>query len=254
MDKSEFSGQRFRLLDGIRGICVLGMVIYHTLFDIAALSGNLGGESFLHLLDFVRDFGASLFILISGFCFSFGSHRLKRFLMLFIGGLTVSAVTFFVMPQAGVVFGILTFMAVSGALMIGLDKLFRYIPPVLGMIISLVSFVILFKMNYGYLGTSQTVMFVMPRFLYQNYFTAFFGFPFEGFSSGDYYPLLPWLFIYFFGYFLQKFTANKEKLCSFLKIKIPFFDLLGRKSFYIYLAHQPIIFGLVWCIFALKDI
>ena len=40
---------------------------------------------------------------------------------------------------------------------------------------------------------------------YANYFTAFFGFlPFDWFYSTDYFALLPWLFLFWAGYYLHK--------------------------------------------------
>ena len=179
--------ERYRLIDGIRGVCVLGMVVYHTLFDIAAFSGNIDSSPLLSALELVRDLGAAVFIFLSGFCFLSCTHRLRRFLILFFGGIAVTAVTYIVMPEAYIIFGILTFMAVSGALMIPLDKVFRRIPPIIGMILSIVSLAVLFRVNYAYIGTYHTVLCYLPTGLYKNYFTAFFGFPFNGFVSGDYF-------------------------------------------------------------------
>lgn len=241
--------ERYRLIDSIRGLCVAGMVVYHTLFDIALFSGNIDSSPLLSALEIIRDLGAAAFILLSGFCFSFGKHRLRRFIILFAGGVVITGVTRLVMPEAYVIYGILTFMAVSGAVMIPLDRLFSHFPPFFGFILSLLSFLLFFRVNYAYVGTYDTVLFYLPAALYKNYFTAFFGFPFNGFVSGDYFSLLPWIFIYFAGYFLQRLTAKSEKLRYIMGFRIPFFDLPGRYSLYIYLAHQPLIYGIVWFIF-----
>lgn len=249
MDNTAVKKERYRLIDSIRGLCVLGMVVYHTLFDIAEFSGDFTSSALLVSLEKIRDLGAAVFILISGFCFLSGTHRLRRFLILFIGGIVVTGVTYIVMPEAYIIFGILTFMAVSGALMIPLDRLFRHIPPVLGLVLSLLSFAVLFRINYGYVGTYDTVLFLFPAQLYKNYFTAFFGFPFVGFLSGDYFSLLPWIFVYFAGYFLRALAGKSEILKKLLQVRIPVLDFIGKYSLYIYLAHQPIVFGIVWLIF-----
>lgn len=241
--------ERYRLIDGVRGLCVLGMVIYHTLFDIAAFSGSIEASPLLGALEVIRDLGAAVFILLSGFCFLSGTHRLRRFLLLFIGGIAVTGVTRIVMPEAYVIYGILTFMSISGALMIPLDKLFSRIPPLAGLAVSLLSFSVLFRVNYAYVGTYNTVWFMLPVSLYRNYVTAFFGFPFNGFVSGDYYPLLPWIFVYFAGYFLRRLTDKSTGLKRLMSVRIPLLDVCGRYSLYIYLAHQPLIYGIVWAVF-----
>lgn len=237
--------KRYYLFDSIRGICVLGMVIYHTLFDIAVLGGAGYDASFLKVFDIIRDFGAATFIFLSGICFHYGTHRLRRFIVLFVCGVVVSAVTYFALPEAAVVFGILTFMSVSGALMIPLDKLLKKIPAPVGFSLSLIAFIVLFHVNFGYVGTYEHVIFVMPKALYRNIVTAFFGFPYEGFSSGDYYPLLPWSFIYAAGYFFYWFLQNNNKILRVISFRIPFFCKLGQYSLPVYLIHQPIIFGVV---------
>ena len=45
---------------------------------------------------------------------------------------------------------------------------------------------------------------MLPQSLYANYFTAFFGFYPDWFYSTDYFGLLPWLFLFWAGYYLHK--------------------------------------------------
>lgn len=241
---------RYFLFDSIRGICVLGMVIYHTLFDIAILGGAGYDASFLKVFDIIRDFGAAVFIFLSGICFHYGTHHLRRFIVLFVSGIAVSVVSYFVLPEATVIFGILTFMSVSGAIMIPLDKLFRKIPQSIGFIVSLIAFIVLFHMNFGYIGTYDHVFFEIPKLLYLNIVTAFFGFPYEGFSSGDYYPLLPWFFIYSTGYFSFLFFHNNNRIKRILDLRIPVFCVIGKYSLPVYLIHQPVIYGILFLFFS----
>ena len=75
------------------------------------------------------------------------------------------------------------------------------------------------------------------------------GFQFYGFSSSDYFPLMP-----NFGYFLlgaaagRKLYAEKRSLWPDGPAQNPvgrFFSLCGRHSLGIYLAHQPVIYGVL---------
>ncbi len=68
-----------------------------------------------------------------------------------------------------------------------------------------------------------------------------FGFPSKDFASADYFPLLPWFFIFFAGFFFCRmfktgFPAFSEK------IPCPFFALVGRHALPIYILHQPVIY------------
>ena len=237
---------RFPLPDTVRGVCILGMAVYHTLFDIAMLTGASPVPE--RVLTALRDLGASLFIFLSGFCFHFCRRRLRRFLVLFLAGCAVTCVTALVMPENRILFGILTFMAVSGALLRALHPLIVKLQPALGLIFSLGLFLLLFSVNYGSLGLPGRPLLYLPASLYRNMFTAFFGFPFPGFTSGDYYPLLPWSFICLAGYFSFLLLKKRDPALRFLSLRVPVLPAVGRYSLAVYLAHQPLILGAVWLI------
>lgn len=243
---------RYHLLDAIRGVCILGMVAYHTLFDVFVFSGAGVSLNFYIALELIRDIGAGIFIFLSGFCFPLGAHRLRRLLVLTAAGAAVSLVTRIVLPEAAVIFGILTFMAASGAVMWGLDKPLRKVPPWVGAAVSFVLFFLFFRVNYGVLSFGDFVVAHPPAWLYRNYLTAFFGFPFAGFSSGDYYPLLPWIWIYLTGYFCSAPVLKRKTLHSLLRKRIPLLCTIGKYSLPIYLLHQPLIYGVVSLIFLQK--
>ena len=85
---------------------------------------------------------------------------------------------------------------------------------------------------------------------YQNLLTAFIGFPEPWFFSTDYFSLLPWMFLYFAGYFLYRIW--KEKGCLWkdcLNRKLPLLTWMGKHSLIIYMVHQPVIFGILKIIF-----
>ncbi len=236
---------RYYFLDAVRGVCILGMIIYHTLFDIVAFFGADINETVLFVIDIIRDFGASCFICLSGICMHFGKKPFKRFLTIFIASVIVSGVTFIVMPEMPIVFGILTFMAFAALIMIPLKKIFDRLPARVFAPLCFILFILSFEFSDGYSGWYFFKVCEIPEMFYQNYFTSFFGFPHNGFISGDYYPVFPWIFMFLFGFFLWKLIAESEKLMSIMRIKIPFVGKVGEYSLYIYIVHQPIIMGLL---------
>ncbi|MBR0537049.1 MAG: DUF1624 domain-containing protein [Clostridia bacterium] len=236
--------ERFGLIDTLRGLCVWGMVVYHTLFDILAVFGGENAQM-PQVLDAVRTFGAAAFIFLSGVCLHFETRPLRRFLMLFGGGLAVSAVTFLVMPEAGVLFGILTFMAVSGGIGALMKRLLQKLPAAPFAAASLILFLLLLNVNFGYFGTATHILYFYPEWLHKNLFTAFLGFPYPGFQSGDYFPLLPWIFAYFAGFFFYAAVGPRPGVQGLLQKQWRPLSVCGRYSFYIYLIHQPVIYGCV---------
>ncbi|MCD7837730.1 MAG: DUF1624 domain-containing protein, partial [Clostridiales bacterium] len=85
----------------------------------------------------------------------------------------------------------------------------------------------------------------LPRALYQNLATAFFGFPPAGFYSADYFPLLPWFFLFCAGYFAHRLWWDRWKELPLLRRGVPGLSWLGRHSLVGYLLHQPVLYGLL---------
>ena len=81
-------------LDALRGLCVVGMVVVHLLFDLIYLYsvltlGPVGDGLFM----FLTQWGGVLFILISGICVTLGSRPVRRGLVVFASGMLCTGVT-----------------------------------------------------------------------------------------------------------------------------------------------------------------
>lgn len=243
--------KRYYLLDAVRGICILGMIIYHTLFDVVAFFGVEVSINMLSVINTIRDFGACCFIALSGICIHFGKKPLKRAITISVAGLVVSAVTFVAMPELPIIFGILTFMGVAAFLMIPLRRILDKFPAGISAAVCFILFLVTFDLTKHRLGCYGFEIMPLPEFLYRNYFTAFLGFPFYGFASSDYYPVFPWIFMFLFGFFLWKLIRKSGRLLRLLGIRLRFFEKAGKYSLYIYMAHQPVILGVLLLISAL---
>lgn len=232
-------------LDTIRGLALVNMILYHLSWDQVYMFGADW--------DWYRSDGAYAwqqgicwtFILLSGYCFHLGRHRLHRGLMAFGGGLLVSAVTLVAMPDAPIFWGILSLLGSAVLLTIPLDKLFLKIPARVGLALSFCLFLIFGEVNAGYLGFEGARILALPETLYANLFTAYLGFPMAGFHSSDYFPLLPWLFLFWTGYFLYRLQPEEP---HHELPRIPVITFMGRHSLVVYLLHQPVVYAVltVW--------
>ncbi|MBQ6065777.1 MAG: DUF1624 domain-containing protein [Clostridia bacterium] len=245
-EAAEKSIRRYGFPDTVRGVLILGMIAYHTLFDIALLWGWDMDRPLMKGANVMRDIGAACFVFLSGFCFHLGRHNVRKGLLLSGAGLAITGVTYLFDREAFVVFGVLTLLGAAKLLLCVLDRPLRCIPALPGCFISLVLFVLFFFCNYGYAGFYGFVLFRWPQFLYRNYVTAFFGFPFNGFASSDYFGFLPWFFICLCGYFTFLAAYGKHYSSKVISFRIPFFADVGRYSLYVYLLHQPVIYFLVF--------
>ena len=124
-----------------------------------------------------------------------------------------------------------------------LEKALRKNPPAVGAVVSVALFGLTYHAQLGYLGFGDGRV-LLPRFLYQNLFTAYLGFYPEGFFSTDYFPLVPWLFLFWVGFFLYQ-LIGRERMEPLRRSICPALGWLGRHSLVVYLLHQPVLYGVL---------
>ena len=227
-------------LDTLRGMTLVSMMVYHACWDLVYL--------FRQDWAWYRSFGAHLwqqsicwtFILLSGYCFHLGHHRLRRGLLSLGGGALVSAVS--QVAGSPIHWGVLTLLGAAALLTIPLDPLLRRLPARAGLAGSFCLFFLLREVNQGYLGFEGAALLTVPADWYQNSLTALLGFPGPDFFSADYFSLLPWLFLFWTGYFLYRLRPEGEGR----ELRLPLVTTLGRHSLVAYLLHQPLIYGVLW--------
>lgn len=242
--------ERYVLLDLMRGCCLVSMILFHATWDCVNLFGVeapwLGAKPG-YLWQQSICWG---FILLSGFCVPLGKKTLRNGMVVFACGAGLIAFTCLFMPDNAVIFGVLTLLGSCMLFTAVLDKYLRRIPAVWGMAVSFLLFLLLRDVNEGFLGFEGLRLAALPEFLYKNYITAFLGFPMKGFVSVDYFSLLPWLFLFLTGYFAH-FPVMKGRGKVWLQKGggrvLPW---LGRHSLLVYMAHQPVIYGLLGVFFA----
>lgn len=130
-------------------------------------------------------------------------------------------------------------------LLIPLEGVLRRFEPKFGAAGCLALFLLFRDVNEGFLGAYGLRFLAMPEGWYSNYFSTFLGFPPQHFSSADYFSLFPWIFLFVMGYFSTKWVQKKVEERKNLGLRK--ISALGRRSFVIYVMHQPVIFMLLWC-------
>ncbi len=233
--------QRYLRIDALRALALLGMIAFHFCYDVFEVYGRAPGWYDRPAVYFWQQSICWTFILLSGFSWRWGKrHNLRRGLFLNACGLLVTLVTFLTMPEVTVRYGILTFMGCAVLLLIPLDRCLQRVPPPAGALGSFLLFLICRPIADGYLGVAGWKLLTLPEALYQSKALAIFGFPYAGFSSGDYFPLLPWLFLFVTGYFLAPLLLRSERVGRWLMPPVPLLSAMGQKSIWIYLIHQPL--------------
>ena len=214
--------QRNDWLDLWRSLAVLTMLVFHALWDLELFGILRTGTMDTPMADAVRYLGGGSFILISGMLVLRSRDGLRRGFRIFCLGLAVAVVTALI--RLPVKFGILQLL---GVCMMACYALRERLARLRNRLFSCV-FLLLFGVSWY-----ATTRIVPPwNWLYP------LGFRAADFVSADYWPLLPWGFLYLFGTQIQlKNGAGERHLPAAL-------TFLGRHSLAIYLAHQPVFYGL----------
>lgn len=224
-------------LDALRGLALLGMMGIHFVYDLVDLFGVWNWQQPAWYLFFKNNYGA-VFFLISGISVTLGSHPVKRGAQVFLCGFLCTGVTLgmYLLGFAGK--GIIIYMGVLQCLglCMMLWPLFRRCPDwaltALGLAMTIAGW---------YLRTQSFPFWLLTPL----------GFAPYGFTSSDYFPLLP-----NFGYFLlgavvgKRAYAGRKSLFPRETPPLGLFRWMGRHSLMIYLLHQPVLAAIVAAIAA----
>jgi uncharacterized membrane protein len=238
---------RYPEIDMIRGIAILMMILFHTVFDLSFFRVSAIDVS----TGFWRYFAfstAALFLLVVGISLtlsharasaSLSGYRLARKFLyrgagIFLIGLLVTAGTWLYLKEGFIVFGILHLIGISVMIspIFFRFKLFNIIP---GLFFIVIGF---------FLTTVTGPIWLLPLGVHP-----------ATFWSVDYEPVFPWTGIVLIGMGLGEYLYPRG-VRKFTLPRIPTFFIqplasLGRYSLIIYLVHQPIIILLLAAVFGI---
>ncbi len=239
--------ERCALLDTLRGLTVISMVLYHAMWDLCYLF-DLQAPWFKGTSGYLwQQITCCMFVLLAGFCAAMGRHTVRRGAFLLLLGAGITLVTLIFMPEEKILFGVLTLLG-SCMFLTGIGKSFLLkIPAGTGLIASSILFAVTKPINQGSLGVFSKEVLELPEWLYRNYFTAYLGFPQEGFFSTDYFSLMPWAFLFFAGFFLYRICGKQIVSVKWKGLSV--LNFIGRHSLAIYVVHQPLIYMLLQRLF-----
>ena len=218
--------RRFIIIDVIRAIAILLMIKFHLAYDMHLFGWNS--------IDFARDsywyllprFIVFLFLIAVGACqtlehfhgYKWGKVK-KRFLKIFGFALLISISTYMLFPKRWVFFGTLHCIAFSSVAILPFMKKPQW------------------AFNAGLFLVFSNLF--IPKDILP--LSDFFGV-----RSMDYVPLYPWLGVALFGMaFVLKGYHEVPVPLGPLKAPVKF---LSKNALWIYLIHQPIIYGVCYLI------
>lgn len=221
------SQHRFPEIDFLRTAAILGMIVYHTVYDLSEFYGWDIDPMRTGWWIFART-TAILFLLVSGASNTIANSRTeaiwRRTLMrsgqILAAAMLVTIVTYGIDASTYIRFGILHCIAVS-IFLLPLFRKFREWNLILGLAAII--------LGNRILGTTTDASLLLPLGLMP-----------PNFISLDYFPLLPWFGVVLIGSAFADFLYIRKGFTG-IPFTIPRLNFLNRHALIVYLIHQPII-------------
>lgn len=224
--------KRFPILDAWRSLAVILMILYHFLYDLYIFGVISGPQLFSTPLNILERFICSSFIFLAGASARFSRNNLRH-------GLTVLAAAVLVEAGAAIAgqtirWGVLMLLGSSMVFWHFLGPLLQKMKPV-----DLVPACIGCYIFTNWWTKASTVS---VGWLYPLGFTA------PGFFSADYFPLLPWFFLFLIGTAFGGWCLDHRYNRVLTKPLPVAATWPGRRSLIIYVLHQPVLYGVCYLI------
>ena len=220
--------KRFDILDAWRSLAILLMVTYHFLYDLALFGVITWQQMFSTPLNIMQKFICCSFIFLAGASARFSRNNLRHGLIVLAAHIAV--VIGALVGGQTIRFGVLALLGCSMVIWHFVGKHLQKLPG--GFLAGLCG--ALFLLSDKMVESIS----VSAKWLYP------LGFTYPGFSSADYFPLIPWLFLFLVGTAFGGWCLNhRENKVLTAPLPAPL-TFLGRHSLLIYVLHQPVLFGL----------
>ena len=246
--------KRIHTLDELRGLAVFCMIFYHAFYSISVFFGWSWGSTLMNFFSPAEPYFAGLFIVISGISSCLSHSNIERGGKLLIIALIVTAVTFFFSPNSIIVFGILHCLAICMILFGVIKNIIEKIPMVIVLLLNVFLFAMTYRITKGVFGITGFFEIAVPTDWYASDYMFAFGLPSSSFASADYFPLIPWMFLFFAGTALGRLAAAGKFPVGMYKLRVPFFSVLGRNALFLYIIHQPVIIGICFVVQSVMNI
>lgn len=224
--------RRIDVLDAWRTLAIALMIVYHFLYDLYIFGVLSAAQLFFAPLNILERFICCSFILLAGASARFSRNNLRHGLIVLAAGLVVEIGA--AVAGQTIRFGVLMLLGSSMVLYHFLGKYLQKWQPV-DLTVTCIG---LYIFTDWWTGVTP----VSAGWLYPLGLTS------PGFYSADYFPLLPWFFLFLIGTVLGGWCLEHREN-RLLTVSLPkALTWPGRHSLIIYVLHQPVLYGISYLI------
>ncbi len=245
-------GKRIGILDEVRGIAYVAMILYHLYYDLAFVYAHDLPDMVDVVMKFIQPFIAGTFIFIAGISSNYSKNNFKRGAIYFFLAMLLTFVTAVALPGETIVFGVLHFLGIAAMIYGFIGDFTERIPWVIGLVVFLLLFAVTYNIPRGYMGFEGVFSLNVPGEMYGHYWLFPLGFTSRDFYSADYFPLIPYLFLFLAGASAGGYLQGGSRTTKSLYMtRFHGLAFIGRHGLWIYMLHQPVIILILELVFKL---
>lgn len=231
---------RVRVFDVVRGFSVLSMICFHLCYDLRFIAGLDLAWFAPPLQDVWRASISWTFLFVAGCMCRYSRDNLRRAGKYLLLAAAIFLATFIARVDVPISFGVIFCMGACTLVWWLLSRASLEPKGPVAAAIFLACFLMLLDLPGGHVWLFGIDVQV-PGALYQTEWLSWLGFPGPAFSSGDYYPLLPFLMMYLAGASLCGSWRERglPGWCSERGVRP--LEWMGRHALPVYVIHQPLI-------------
>lgn len=219
------------------------MVLFHLCYDLRFIYGRQLAFFSPPFIDIWRASISWTFLFVAGCMCVFTRNELRRAGRYLLCALAIYAITSAVAVDTPISFGIIYCMGFCTLFEALLDRLHLSPEGLAPAAVLFAVFLLLLHVPRGSIDVFGAHI-MLPRWLYASDALSALGFPGPHFASGDYYPPIPFLFMYLTGVSVGRWWHRVGYPRALERLHVAPLEWVGQHALPIYLLHQPLLLGL----------
>lgn len=230
--------------DVIRGFSVVSMVLFHLCYDLRYLYGYNLAFFQPPFQDVWRCSISWTFLFVAGCMCSFSRNGLKRALRYLGVALAVFLVTTVAAVDTPINYGIIFCMGASTLIEHVLSRCGIAPKGLAAAAVLFALFLFTQGVPHGYVGFA-VLRIALPASWYATPYLSALGLPGPNFASGDYYPIIPYTFMYLTGAAVGRHWKEHGYPSWMYSLSCKPLEAVGKAALPIYVLHQPLIIAVL---------
>ena len=198
------------MLNVLELLAFINLLAFYTVYNINVVYASNVEWQFSEICALWQKYTIWSLVVLCGMTFTQMNNVLLKGLLLLGAGLVTTLVSGILVPEQTIYFGMFTFLGVAFLLVRSIHWWLRKSPGSCGWLLCAIAYDLTRHLADGVIIWQGKVIGHVPEALYTTV-TTWLGFPAAGFSSMEYVPVLPNIFLFLCGVYFFQFLTEHEK-------------------------------------------